>query len=131
MSERSGKVIVRKGKASGYREVPLTLHVRKALTAYLNQDRRSKSDSFWSGQRGELRDRSAISYILEKYALIAQIEPFGPHVARHTCATRYLENNPGDLRGLAAILGHRSLNTVMIYTAPALGDLAARMENAL
>ena len=72
--------------------------------------------------------KSAISYILEKHALIAQIEPFGPHVCRHTLAARYLENNLCDLRELASILGHRSLNTVMIYTKPTLTDLAKRME---
>jgi integrase len=45
-------------------------------------------------------------------------------------ATRYLAANPGDLRGLAAILGHSDLNTVMVYTAPKTSDLAARMERA-
>ena len=34
-NERSGKVIVRRGKHENYREVPLTLDVRKALEAYL------------------------------------------------------------------------------------------------
>jgi site-specific recombinase XerD len=45
-------------------------------------------------------------------------------------ATRYLAANPDDLRGLAAILGHADLNTVMIYTEPTTADLAARMEKA-
>lgn len=40
------------------------------------------------------------------------------------CATRYLNANPDDLRGLAALLGHASLNTVMIYTAPSKEELA-------
>ena len=35
-----------------------------------------------------------------------------------------------DLRGLAAILGHSSLNTVMIYTEPTTALLSARMEKA-
>ncbi|MGC1379306.1 MAG: tyrosine-type recombinase/integrase [Anaerolineales bacterium] len=131
IGERSGKLVVRKGKDSGHRDIPLTVNVRKALTAYLeqNQARSGRNDSFWAGQRGDLQDRSAINRILEKYALLARVEPFGPHVCRHTFATRYLENNPGDLRGLASLLGHRSLNTVMIYTEPTLADLAGRMEN--
>ena len=37
---------------------------------------------------------------------------------------------PGRLRGLAAILGHRSLDTVMVYTEPSADDLAARMARA-
>lgn len=126
IGERSGKVVVRKGKGSSYREIPLTANVRKALNAYLEQSQ--AHDSLWAGQRGELQDRSAINRILEKYALQAQVDSFGPHTLRHVFATRYLENNPGDLRGLASILGHRSLNTVMIYTEPTLSDLAERME---
>ena len=66
--------------------------------------------------------------ILDKYAYQAQIEPVKPHALRHTFATRYLEANPDDLRGLAALLGHANLNTVMIYTEPRLDDLAERME---
>jgi site-specific recombinase XerD len=66
--------------------------------------------------------------LLNKYAYQAGIEAFSPHVLRHTFASRYLEANPGDLRGLAALLGHANLNTVMIYTEPRLEDLAERME---
>jgi site-specific recombinase XerC len=39
-----------------------------------------------------------------------------------------LKANKGDLRGLARLLGHVSLNTVMIYTEPDMEDLAERME---
>jgi site-specific recombinase XerD len=45
-------------------------------------------------------------------------------------STRYLAVNPGDLRGLAALLGHANLNTVMIYTQPTTSDLADRMARA-
>jgi site-specific recombinase XerC len=49
---------------------------------------------------------------------------------RHTFAARFLAANPDDLRGLAAILGHASLNTVMIYTVPDPDNLLSRMEKA-
>jgi site-specific recombinase XerD len=49
---------------------------------------------------------------------------------RHTFASPYLEANPDDLRGLAALLGHASVGTVMIYTEPTAGQLLARMEKA-
>ena len=128
--ERSGTLTVRRGKHGQYRQVPLTSAVRKALAAYLETypERGNPDTALWWGQRGPLKDRSAVLRILRKYALRARLEDFGPHTLRHTFATRYLAANPGDLRGLAALLGHASLNTVMVYTEPRLEDLAARME---
>ncbi len=128
--ERSGVLTVRRGKHGQYRQVPLTSAVRKALAAYLetHPERGNPDAALWWGQRGPLKDRSAVLRVLRKYALRASLNDFGPHTLRHTFATRYLAANPGDLRGLAALLGHASLNTVMVYTEPRLEDLAERME---
>jgi site-specific recombinase XerD len=51
-----------------------------------------------------------------------------PHDLRHTFAHRYLEQNPGDLIGLARLLGHESLDTTKIYTQPTNSELADRVE---
>ena len=131
IGERSGTVIVRRGKHENYREVPLTLDVRKALEAYLDKKHPDKDDPMaplWVGPRGGLSHRSSVTRMLEKYAIQAGIEPVNPHALRHTFATRYLKANPDDLRGLARLLGHSSLDTVMIYTEPSLDDLTQRME---
>jgi integrase len=85
----------------------LTVEVCKALSAYL-EGHKGKDDheaSLWQGQRGVIETRSAVIRMLEKYAIAARIEPIGPHVLRHTFETRYLNANPGDLRGLAALRG--------------------------
>ncbi len=131
IGERSGTVTVRRGKHATYREVPLTLDVRKALAAYLAADHPNWNNpkaALWLGPRSELRHRSAVTRLLEKYALQAGLEPVNPHALRHTFASRYLNANPGDLRGLARLLGHKSLDTVMIYTEPSMQELTARME---
>jgi len=130
INDRSGMVTVRKGKHGSYREVPLTRDVRQALKDYLkNHPGKDDLDAdLWLGQRGTFQNRSTVLRVLEKYALSARLPAFGPHALRHTFATLYLKANPGDVRGLAALLGHASLNTVMIYTEPRLGDLAERME---
>ncbi len=65
---------------------------------------------------------------LKRIAHRAEVEDVNPHALRHTFATRYLDANPGDLRGLAQLLGHASLHTIMIYTEPDLNDLADRLE---
>jgi len=133
LGERRGEVVVRRGKGGSQRRVPLTAPVRRALQAYLDSQPDRRGDApLWVGERGPLRDRSGIFNLLKKYAYQAGLDPdpISPHVLRHTMATRYLAANPDDLRGLAAILGHANLNTVMIYTEPTAEDLAARMEKA-
>lgn len=65
--------------------------------------------------------------IVKKYANLAGVE-CSPHTMRHTYATLYLKKNPGDLVGLARLLGHESIETVAIYTQPTLEDLAQRVE---
>ena len=126
INDRSGMVTVRRGKHGSYREVPLTRDVRQALKNHPGKD--EPDADLWLGQRGTFKDRSTVLRVLEKYALTARLPAFGPHALRHTFASLYLKANPGDVRGLAALLGHASLNTVMVYTEPRLGDLAEKME---
>jgi integrase/recombinase XerC len=128
--ERSGQVIVRHGKRGGYREVPIPREARQALTAYVegHPGRNDPSASLWLGQRGPLVDRAAIKRLTDRYARLEGIVGLAPHTLRHTFATRYLAANPDDLRGLASLLGHRNLNTVMIYTEPTTEALAERVE---
>jgi integrase/recombinase XerC len=132
LRDRSGWVIVREGKQGGYREVPLTQEVRQAVADYLETDpaegKQGEETPLWWGKNGPLTHRSSVLRVLKKYAFRAQLKSISPHVLRHTFATHYLKANPDDLRGLAALLGHSDLNTVMIYTAPTQQDLASRME---
>jgi len=133
LGERSGAVVVRQGKNEVYREVPLTPPVRRALRAYLALHPDLSADaSLWVGQRGPLHARSGVWRMLKKYARMAHVaeQAVSAHVLRHTFARRYLDANPGDLRNLAALLGHSSIETTMIYTEPTPEDLAARMEKA-
>ncbi len=131
MGDRSGKLTVRRGKRGNYREIPLTLDVRKAISTYLDEvhpDSKDPDAPLWVGPHGRLRHRSSVTRMLEKYAIRAGIDSVNPHALRHTFATRYLNANPSDLRGLARLLGHTSLDTVMIYTEPSMEDLTERME---
>jgi integrase/recombinase XerD len=130
--ERSGSLTVREGKQGNFREIPLSSEVRTALRAYLNThpEQENPEAPLWFSGHGAMVHRSSILRILNKYSLLAQIDDFSPHKLRHTFATRYLEANPEDLRGLASLLGHSSLDTVMIYTEPTLDNLADRIERA-
>jgi site-specific recombinase XerD len=128
---RSGKLTVRYGKGGGYREIPLTNDVRQAIQDYLDKVHPSPDDHqqwLWIGRDSAISHRSSITRMIDKYAIRAGLESVTPHMLRHTFATRYLKANPGDLRGLARLLGHSNLNTVMIYTEPTMDDLGKRME---
>lgn len=95
--------------------------MRKALSTYLDEkhpDRDNPEASLWLGPQGGLSQCSSVTRLFEKYAIWAGIEPVNPHALRHTFATCYLNANPSDLRGLARLLGHTSLDMVMIYTVP-------------
>ena len=130
LAYRGSVVRVAKGKRGKYREIPLTATVRKVLEEYLEtlHPKPGPGQSLWQGQRGALKNPSAVYRMLNKYAFQAGLDgPIGPHLLRHTFATRYLEQNPDDLRTLAAILGHSSLDMVMIYTEPSVEDIAERM----
>lgn len=50
------------------------------------------------------------------------------HSLRHTFARSYLSIYPGDVVGLATLLGHSSLDTTRLYSQPAASQLAARVE---
>jgi len=129
--DRSGLLIVRGGKQDSYRDIPLSRDVRHALLAYLERahpDVANPRAALWVGSTGPLTQRSSVLRLLSKYALRAGLPHISPHMLRHTFATRYLAANPDDVRGLARLLGHASLDTVMIYTTPSLADLCHRME---
>jgi site-specific recombinase XerD len=130
LDKRSAHLIVRQGKQGNYRTVPLTKTVRQTITPYLEQhpQRDHPDPPLWMGPRGRLTQSSSVLRLLDKYCIQAKIEKITPHQLRHTFATRYLQKNPGDLRGLAALLGHSDLNSVMVYTEPSLDDLTQRME---
>jgi len=133
--ERSGYLTIRSGKGGSYREIPLTKDARDALESWLvkryGSMERDPDDPLWIGQRGPLRTRSAIYRLLNKYAYHARldVDDISPHTLRHTFAHRYLEANPDDIRGLSELLGHKSIETTMIYTQPSREDLAERLEN--
>ncbi len=46
----------------------------------------------------------------------------------HTFARNYLAQYPGDVVGLATLLGYSSLDTTRIYSQPTVAQLSTRVE---
>jgi len=55
-------------------------------------------------------------------------EETSAHTLRHTFARSYLVQNPGDVVGLATLLGHSSLDTTRLYSQPSIEQLAKRVD---
>jgi integrase/recombinase XerC len=127
MSERKGSLSVR-GKGNKQRKVPLNVDARKALRQWLEVRPDMESEALFLGRNSTALSARGVQKVVADLAKRAQVEDLHPHVLRHTFATRYLEAHPGDLVGLATILGHESLETLRIYTVPNSDKLANKVE---
>ena len=128
--ERSGKVRVRLGKGSRYREVPLNAEARQVLRTYceVRPQPAGEVSALFINQRGEALTSSGVWRMLSKYVRQAGLEHVSPHVLRHSFASLLLRERQVDLVTVADLLGHQSVNTTMRYTRSTEANRQAAME---
>lgn len=88
-------------------------------------------EPLWLSRKGGALTSSAIGQMMtELVKASGKLVPqeTGVHSLRHTFARSYLSIYPGDVVGLATLLGHSSLDTTRLYSQPAASQLAARVE---
>ncbi len=124
LGERSGQVIVRRGKGNKARRVPLNAEARVAIREYLLVRSSSEIQNFLLGQRGEPLSAHAIYDVVVKYGRQAGLDEVTPHTLRHTFARTLLASGTL-INDVADLLGHSSLDTTRIYTKASDTDLAA------
>jgi integrase/recombinase XerC len=150
--ERSGRVTIRQGKGNKARTVPLNASARQALAEYLaprfgcdpslkavatawpRSKVNAKPIPLWCSQKGGRLTTSAMRQMLDIVVRDAAARGLVPatasaHTLRHTFARNYLAEYPGDVVGLAALLGHTSLDTTRIYSQPSVEQLSSRVEH--
>ena len=143
INEKSGEVIVRKGKGLKERMVPLNLDAREGLAPWLQTGRKTfldkvvkrlqaagrtipdwvDSDFVFVGQRGVFRVRG-VGVITAKLGRLAGFkETLGTHRFRHTFARAALDPQgyslkrpPVPLTALKKMLGHSRIETTSIYS---------------
>jgi integrase/recombinase XerC len=126
LEERKGTVIIREGKGTKRREIPLNAKARKAVDAYLRMRPDVDSDRLFLGQRNEGVQSKTIQRAVQRFAKKAGLKNVTPHVLRHSFAKSLIDAGVS-LEKVAALLGHSNLNTTRIYTTPGMQDL----ENAI
>jgi site-specific recombinase XerD len=148
--ERSGLLRVRAGKGNKARSVPLNSSAREAIAVYVaprlgaekpslkavtaRWPRPKSPQSFeplWLSQKGGALTTSAMGQMIAELVKAAGElvpEETSAHTLRHTFARSYLALYPGDVVGLATLLGHSSLDTTRLYSQPDVSQLATRVE---
>jgi integrase/recombinase XerC len=133
LRERAGTVRVRHGKGRKERQVPLNASARRGLSAYLkSRQGQHPHDPLFCSETGaaiSVRSIQAMVSNLARRAKITRI-PISAHTTRHTFALAFLQQNPGKLVELAALLGHESLDTTAIYTQPSAEEMAEDLERS-
>src|SRR5205814_7220920 len=85
----------------------------------------------FQSQKGGALTTSAMGQMIDDLVKAAgELVPQGTsaHTLRHTFARNYLAQYPGDVVGLATLLGHSSLDTTRLYSQPSVEQLSARVE---
>jgi len=111
-----------KGKGRKDRLTPIGSQAIKAIQRYFelrNSDSKSQGahvNRVFLNKHGEPLSTRSVRRKLDKYLLMAGLDPgISPHTLRHSFATHLL-NNGADLRSVQELLGHQSLSTTQIYT---------------
>lgn len=135
ISERKGCLLVRKGKGNKQRTIPLNMDARKALKDWLDIRPETPGNGFVfvaleSDAQSALTSRT-VQRSVARYGKKANLPDLTPHVLRHTFAKNLVDSGVS-LEKVAALLGHKSLDTTRIYITPSLRDLeqaVARVES--
>jgi site-specific recombinase XerD len=132
LEEVSGILRLSGGKSRRDRELPMPRRLRQAVTKYIHCDRPKTNDQHlflrYRPPVGIGVTRELVRGVMRRaFAEVSGCEGWtGTHVLRHTAATR-LHRAGADLKRVADILGHRSIDTTVIYTKvdlPRLRDVA-------
>ena len=110
-------MIVREGKGTKRREIPLNAKARKALLDYLRMRPDVESDDLFLGQRNEGVQSKTIQRAVQRFAKLAGLKEVTPHILRHTFGKSLIDNSVS-LDKVATLLGHSNLeyNTNLYYS---------------
>lgn len=115
-----GTVTIKQTKTHSERILPLHATTGKAIEKYLLYSRPPTHERIlfvrFKKEKGQPMGTSQVRSTVRRAAIRAGLENFrGTHMLRHTAAKEMI-NNGVDLKMIADILGHESIETTSIYT---------------
>ncbi len=122
LDERKGRVVVREGKGTKRREIPLNARARKAILDYLRVRPEVEGEYLFLGQRNEAIQSKTVQRAVGRFTETIDLKDVTPHTLRHTFAKSLIDSGVS-LDKVATLLGHSNLNTTRIYTTPGVQDL--------
>jgi len=116
---RTGAVRLERGKSRRIDMLPLPQIVGQTLVDYLQRGRPVSSSSaifvYHRAPRGEEIRKTAVRGAIRRAFGRAGLNYNGTHILRHTAATLMLQGG-ASIKAIADVLGHRSIDTTLIYT---------------
>lgn len=125
-----GTMTFRSTKSLRERTLPLTKDVGQSLAQYLQKGRPQSTSRFVFLRRTyphlQFQTSGAVSYLVRRYLTRAglKLSRTGAHVLRHTAATHMIRSGVS-FKEVADILGHKSIDTTVIYAKVDLTNLAS------
>lgn len=128
--ERAKRIFVHRLKGSDSHDYPTYAIEDKAVRVWINKRGRHAGLLFESRNHQPI-SRWRIAQLMRKYCAAAGIPPekAHPHCLKHSCGTQ-LSARETDIMGIKDHMGHRSINSTLIYvqTTSAARDAFARRQ---
>ncbi len=112
---QENQVLVRCGKRSKTRSVPITKEAYYWIKRYIEEHRGHDQGYLFVTKMYKQIRRQLLCALVGDYARKAAIEGVTTHTLRHACATHLLDEG-ADLRMIQEVLGHSSIASTQRYT---------------
>ena len=126
-----GELLVRAGKGSKQRRVPLNAAARQALREWLDVRPDTGGEYLFPPLEHNVRDRRlssrAVQRVVRRFGEQASLPDVTPQVLRPPFAKNLVDAGVS-LEMVAVLLGHSNLNPIRVYIAPSQQDLAQAVE---
>lgn len=127
LTERRGKIIVRKGKGDKYRELPVKAELRRALDLWLQISGVQAGPLFQSKRGGRVTAKIIQDRVKAIRKMADLPKDVTPHALRHTFAKRLLDAGI-PVTTVQKLMGHARLETTARYLVPGWEDYERAVE---